>query len=58
MNLIFSDQAWADYQHWQETDKKTVRRIHELPKEIKRKSRGGNEIYAGSNSRAWVISRL
>jgi len=22
MNLIFSDQAWDDYQFWQQTDKK------------------------------------
>ena len=35
MNLIFSDQAWDDYQFWLETDKKTVRRIHELLKDIK-----------------------
>ena len=35
MNLIFSDQAWEDYQYWQETDKKTVRRIYELLKDIK-----------------------
>lgn len=36
MNLIFSDQAWEDYQFWLETDKKTIRRIHELLKDIKR----------------------
>ena len=36
MNLIFSDQALEDYQFWQETDKKMVRRIHELLNDIKR----------------------
>ena len=41
MTLIFSDQAWEDYQHWQETDKKMVRRIHELLKDIKRNSYSG-----------------
>ena len=41
MNLIFSDQAWEDYQHWQETDKKMVRRIHELLKDIKRTPHSG-----------------
>ena len=41
MNLIFSDQAWEDYQHWQETDKKIVRRIHELLKDIKRNPHAG-----------------
>jgi toxin YoeB len=41
MNLIFSDQAWEDYQFWQTTDKKTVRRIHELIKDIKRNPHTG-----------------
>ena len=41
MNLIFSDQAWEDYQYWQETDKKRVRRIHELLKEIRRDPHSG-----------------
>lgn len=41
MNLIFSDQAWEDYQFWLETDKKMVRRIHELLKEIKRNPHTG-----------------
>ena len=41
MNLIFSDQAWDDYQYWQETDKKLVRRIHELLKDIKRNPHSG-----------------
>ena len=41
MNLIFSDQAWEDYQFWQETDKKTVRRIHELLKDIRRNPYSG-----------------
>jgi toxin YoeB len=36
MNLIFSDQAWEDYQFWQDTSKKTIRRIHELLKDIQR----------------------
>ncbi len=41
MNLIFSDQAWEDYQYWQETDKKMVRRIHELLKDIRRNPPSG-----------------
>ena len=41
MNLIFSDQAWEDYQHWQDTDKKVIRRIHELLKDIKRNPQSG-----------------
>ena len=27
MNLVFSPQAWDDYQYWQETDRKILRRI-------------------------------
>ncbi len=36
MKLIFSEQAWDDYLYWQKTDKKTVKRINTLIKEIKR----------------------
>lgn len=36
MNLTFTPQAWEDYQHWQSTDAKLLRRIHELMKEIQR----------------------
>jgi toxin YoeB len=41
MNLIFADQAWEDYQYWLETDKKMVRRIHELIKDIRRNPTSG-----------------
>jgi toxin YoeB len=33
MNLVFATQAWEDYLYWQTTDKKMVRRIHELLKD-------------------------
>ena len=33
MNLVFSPQAWDDYQHWVQTDRKLVRRINELIKD-------------------------
>ena len=36
MRLIFSEQAWEDYQHWLQTDKKLVQRINGLIKEITR----------------------
>ena len=36
MKLIFSDNAWEDYLYWQKTDKKILRRINNLIKEIKR----------------------
>ena len=36
MKLIFAEQAWEDYLHWQETDRKMVKRIHELIKQARR----------------------
>ena len=36
MNLVFSDDAWEDYLYWHVTDPKTVKRIHQLIKEITR----------------------
>lgn len=36
MRLIFSPDAWEDYLYWQRTDKKTLRRINELIRDIVR----------------------
>ncbi len=36
MNLLFSPHAWEDYQHWQQTDKKMIRRINELIRDTAR----------------------
>ncbi len=36
MNLIFADHAWDDYLYWQRTDKKMVKRINSLIKDIQR----------------------
>jgi toxin YoeB len=36
MKILFSNQSWQDYLHWQETDKKTVKKINELIKDIAR----------------------
>ena len=36
MKLVFSDHAWEDYLYWQKNDKKILRRINNLIKEIKR----------------------
>ena len=41
MNLIFSDRAWEDYLYWQETDRRKLRRIHQLLKEIAREPHAG-----------------
>jgi len=36
MKILFSTQAWQDYLYWQETEKKTVKKIIELIKDIAR----------------------
>ena len=36
MKLIFTDTSWADYLYWQKTDKKVLRRINALIREIQR----------------------
>jgi len=36
MKLVFSEQAWADYLHWQQTDRKLLERINALIREISR----------------------
>ena len=36
MNKIWSDKAWEEYLDWQIKDKKTLKRINELLKDIER----------------------
>ncbi len=36
MKLVFSEHAWEDYLHGQSTDKKAIKRIHLLIKDIQR----------------------
>ncbi|NUF48697.1 Txe/YoeB family addiction module toxin [Gilliamella sp. ESL0250] len=36
MNKLFSDESWSDYLYWQKTDKKMIKRINELLKDISR----------------------
>ena len=36
MIKVWSDRAWEDYLYWQENDKKTLRRINQLLKDIDR----------------------
>ena len=37
MKLIFAKNAWEDYLYWQKTDKKTLKRINLLIRDITRK---------------------
>ncbi|EQM95176.1 Txe/YoeB family addiction module toxin [Oxalobacter paraformigenes] len=36
MNKLWTDNAWEDYLYWQQQDKKTLKRIHILLKDIER----------------------
>ncbi|AJA70920.1 MULTISPECIES: Txe/YoeB family addiction module toxin [Erwiniaceae] len=36
MKLTWSAEAWEDYLYWQDTDKKTVKKINELIKDASR----------------------
>ena len=36
MKYIFVDESWADYLYWQKTNKKTLKRINDLLKDISR----------------------
>ena len=36
MNKLWSDKAWDDYLYWQQQDRKTLKRINELVKDIER----------------------
>ncbi|MCX7016408.1 MAG: Txe/YoeB family addiction module toxin [Candidatus Sumerlaeota bacterium] len=36
MKIVFASQAWEDYLHWQRTDRKMLKRVNDLIKEITR----------------------
>lgn len=36
MNLIWSEKSWQDYLYWQKADKKNIKKINELLRDIKR----------------------
>lgn len=36
MNILFTDESWEDYSYWISADKKILKRINELIKDIKR----------------------
>jgi toxin YoeB len=41
MNYIFVDESWEDYLYWQKTDKKMLKRINDLLKDIARNPYSG-----------------
>ena len=58
MNKIWSDDAWDDYIYWQGQDKKTLRKINELIKDINRNGyqcKGKPEPLKGDLSGFWSV---
>ncbi|MEV0009552.1 Txe/YoeB family addiction module toxin [Streptomyces sp. NPDC051840] len=56
MKTSFSDDGLEDYTHWADTDRKTLRRVNDLIKEIKRtpfEGRGKPEPLKGNLSGWW-----
>lgn len=56
MNKAWQDEAWEDYLHWQMQDKKTLKKINELLKDIDRNAYSGigkPEALKGNLSSYW-----
>lgn len=56
MKKIWSDKAWDDYLYWQTQDKKTLKRVNQLVKDIERnnfESIGKPEALKGNLSGFW-----
>ena len=56
MKLVFSDHAWEDYLYWQKTDKRLLKKINELIKDILRdpfEGKGKPEPLKYDLSRYW-----
>ena len=56
MKLVFSDQAWEDYLHWQEEDPAKVMKINGLIKDVRRdpfKGLGKPEPLKGALAGYW-----
>ena len=41
MKYTFADESWEDYLHWQKTDKKILKKINDLIKDISRNPYSG-----------------
>lgn len=41
MNVLFTKSAWEEYAYWHENDKKIIKRINQLIKDIMRGSNNG-----------------
>ncbi len=41
MDKVFSDQAWEDYQYWVANDRKILRKVNDLIRDIERSGHSG-----------------
>lgn len=41
MNKVFTENGWADYVYWQKEDRRTLRKINDLLKDIERNGNTG-----------------
>lgn len=58
MRKIWSDDAWDDYLYWQTQDKKTLKKINSLIKDIDRngyKCKGKTEPLSGNLAGFWSV---
>ena len=58
MKKVWSDDAWEDYLYWQTQDKKTLKKINNLLKDIDRngyKCKGKLEPLTGNLSGYWSV---
>lgn len=58
MNKLWHDSAWEDYEYWQRQDRKTLRRINQLIRDIERNGMPGigkPEPLRGNLSGWWSV---
>jgi toxin YoeB len=56
MNKLWTDEAWKEYLYWQTQDKKTLKRINQLIRDIDRNGNNGigkPEALSGSLTGFW-----
>ncbi len=60
MKVVFSDDGWAHYLHWQESDRKLLARLNSLIEECRRNPfRGtGKPEPLGGNMSGWWSRRI
>jgi toxin YoeB len=61
MEKLWTDKAWNDYLYWQSQDKKTLRRINQLLKDIERNGNDGigkPEILSIGDLSGWWSRRI